>query len=448
MRTHALLLAILTATIALSGCFDGDLGTLGDRDLLGGVGDRIVPTATVALIDTGINPYHVDFRDNSSLANVHPSLYLPGYPAEAPALDLNLDGDVEDAQEAYERDAAVWENVEPRTLYWVPGTKIVGLYVAGDSGDGFSTGHGTMTASRAAGNAYSLCPECRITAVQGFNGDAVTWASQQPWIDAQSNSWSPQVVFQQADAAQEEGLADAFADAATRHLVFGSAGNGVMGKFGVVGHPSFTRSTSGPPGVVSVGGHDNGEVVLWSGSWPHVVADACANWAAVGGTIDEYSGSAGGGTSSASPYAAGEAARIVLEARRVMHDGSGLGVVDGVLARGTSTADGPLSDGDLTLDEAKEILFKTAAPRPVYTDHDGESCVTYPLYNTVPVAWEDIPSDVPAYYVIGYGQVSVHSLAAALEVVGGDAPLPDRSQADQWHAYNEQLRAAYYGLPH
>lgn len=439
---RSLLLLALLATATLAGCLDGDTEPLGPTDA--DVGDVMPgPQAVVALVDTGINPYHVDFRDDGPLGRVHPSAYLPGYPADAPALQLTLDA--ESLGEALEADAEVWDAVEPGTLYWIPGTKIVGAYTTG--GGIFDTGHGTMTASRAAGNGYSLCPECRIAVVQGFNGEAVTWASGQPWIDAQSNSWSPLVVVQQADAAQENGLADAFEDAATRHLVFGSAGNGVAGKGGVVGHPSFTRSTSGPRGVVSVGGHDNGDVILWSGSWPHVVADACDNWAAVGDTLGEYSESEGGGTSSASPYAAGAAARMVLEARRVLGDPHTEGVRDGVLARG-APADAPLlDDGNLTLHETRTLLMKSATPRPVGTEHDGGSCgMTGAPYNTYPVAWSDVPADVPPYMLIGYGQVSVDSLDRALEVLhGGD--LPGRPQADEWHAHAETLRDAYNDLP-
>jgi hypothetical protein len=435
--------ALVAAAMMVSGCVSEPAAPAAEPEEPEPVEPRY--WATVAIIDTGINPYHVAFRDEN--ATMHPSTYLPGYPEEAEALVLDFSKGPNSAQAAHDRDAEAWSKVVPGNLYWIPGTKIVGLYVA-ESGDGFSTGHGTMTASRAAANNHSLCTECRIVAVQGFTGAAVTWASKQPWIDAQSNSWSPIVVFQQADPAQEAGLADAFAAAAKRHLVFGSAGNGVMGKLGVLGHPSFTRSTSGPPGVISVGGHDNGEVVLWSGSWPHVVADACNNWAAVGSSLDQYSGSAGGGTSSASPYAAGAAARIILEARRVLGDDGTQGIKDGVVARGNATASGPLSDGKLTLQEVKDILFRTAVARPMKTAHDGNSCREAVPYNTYPVEWSAIPAEIPAYYFIGYGQMSIHSVAAALKVVAGEMPLPARSDVALWHQANEAQREAYHDLPH
>ncbi len=437
MRSWPVALLLLSA---LAGCADvaptTDAATEPEAPSWG-------PQAVVALIDTGINPYHVDFRDNSSLAFVHPSMYLPGYDADTPALNLTLNATSLEA--ALDADAEVWAEVEAGQNYWIPGTKIVGA-ISFNGGIVFDTGHGTMTASRAAGNAYSLCPECRIAAVQGFNAQAVTWASQQPWIDAQSNSWSPLVVFQQADIAQESGLADAFEEAATRHLVFGSAGNGVAGKGGAIGHPSFTRSTSGPTGVISVGGHDNGELILWSGSVPHVVADACDNWAAVGDTIDEYSPSEGGGTSSASPYAAGAAARFILEARILASD-TYQGIHDGILVHGEPRDAAMLDDGMLTLDEVQRLLMVTATPRPVETEHDGTSCgMTGAPYNTYPLAWSDVPAGTPDYYLIGYGQISVDSLALGLDVLhGGD--VPDRSESDTWHARFQQVRDAYNDLP-
>lgn len=407
------------------------------------------PFAVIALIDTGINPYHENFRDNSSLAYQHPSTYLPGYPADAVALNLTFG--LENHTVSRDTDRNVWQSVKAGTLYWIPGTKIVGAYTTQSNGGIVDSGHGTMTASRAAGNNYSLCAECRIAVVQGFNAASVTWASKQPWIDAQSNSWSPAVVFQQADPAQSPGLAQAFEEAARRHAVFGSAGNGVMGKQGVLGHPSFTRSTSGPRGVMAIGGHDNGEVILWSGSVPHVVADACDNWAVVGRSVHQYSPTAGGGTSSASPYAAGEAGRLILEARRILGDVRG-GVQDGVFARAgpnaTLPTKGPLADGDLKLSELQQLMMKTAVARPVKTLHDGENCgATGTPYTTYPIAWNSIPGNVPTYYFIGYGQISTTSLALALEVLAGAKEMPARPLEDEWHARAETVRGTYNAVP-
>ncbi|MCA1814766.1 MAG: hypothetical protein LC624_12615, partial [Halobacteriales archaeon] len=85
-----------------------------------GAGDALVPAAgpsadapdpgplvVIAHVDTGINPYAAAFRDASPLAFVHPSRYLPGYPANATALPLTLTaGSVADAVAL---DRAVWD---------------------------------------------------------------------------------------------------------------------------------------------------------------------------------------------------------------------------------------------------------------------------------------------------------------------------------------------------
>lgn len=42
------------------------------------------------MVDTGINPYHREFRDRTTRAYEHPSTYIPGYPKKAKALRLSL----------------------------------------------------------------------------------------------------------------------------------------------------------------------------------------------------------------------------------------------------------------------------------------------------------------------------------------------------------------------
>src|SRR5688572_4614083 len=158
----ALAVALLAAMLLV--------GSSGAAGAEGTAGD-----AVVAFIDTGINPYHEVFRDPSPRAQQHPSTYLPGFPADAVRLDLTFDA--EDYAQAVEADCeTVWKTVEPGTLYWVPGTRVIGA-ISFDAGathplcEGTnvldSNGHGTMVASRAAaGTDWSACPECLIVSVQ------------------------------------------------------------------------------------------------------------------------------------------------------------------------------------------------------------------------------------------------------------------------------------------
>lgn len=82
------------------------------------------PTAVIAVIDTGINPYHIVFRDDSPRARQHPSTYIDGFPKGAKPLRLSLNE--KDFWTAVHKDCDVWNSVKTGELYWFPGTKIVG----------------------------------------------------------------------------------------------------------------------------------------------------------------------------------------------------------------------------------------------------------------------------------------------------------------------------------
>ncbi len=451
LATSALLVALL------AGCLAGDP----DPDPVGDDDDAsmVEPWAVVALVDTGINPYHVDFRLQGERADVHPSKYIPGYPADIPTVNLSLDE--EDLEKALEKDEAQWDSLESHQPYWFNGTRVTGIAVTDNPDDDdvgfvFSTGHGTMVASKAGGGAYSLCPTCHIVGVQGFNGEAVTWASEQAWIDVQSNSWGPTPAFAWADPVLEPVLGNdpdlnkKMQAAAKNQGVFVAAGNGIGGGGGVLGNPSPTDSTSGPPGVIAVGGNDNGRVTLWTAWVVHVVADACWNWSAVGGTTQEYSPRAGGGTSAASPYTSGAAARMILEARAVLGSTTPRDLETGVLAQApanhTVPGSGPLSDGSFTLEELKQVLFRTASAMPRSDDASGDVCpIESPAASLI--QWGTLPDETPRYAWVGYGSVEAHSLERALSVLAGENEIPQRNHADMYYEQDQQIREAYHSVP-
>jgi hypothetical protein len=442
------LLIVLSA--ALAGCLGSDAPEPGSDNDAG----PIAPWAVVSLVDTGINPYHVDFRMDGDLATVHPSQYIPGYPAEIQTVDLTLDAS--DLESALEADKDVWASLEPRTPYWFNGTRVTGIAFVEeplDSEVGFvwSTGHGTMVASKAAGGEWSLCPTCHIVGVQGFNAEGVTWSAEQAWIDVQSNSWGPTPAFAWADPVigNDPELNMKMMDAARNQAVFVAAGNGIAGGLGVVGFPSPTDTTSGPPGVIAVGGNDNGRVTLWSAWLPHIVADSCWNWAAVGNTMDEYSPRAGGGTSAASPYAAGAAAQMILEARAILGSNVPRELGTGVLAVAAegheAPASGPLSDGVFTLEELKTVLFRTASPIPQPDHASGDVCPLDSPHNTL-IHWTSLPEEMPRWQWVGYGSVEAHSLERALAALRGEGPVPDRSQEDRFYELDQEVRAFYHSV--
>ena len=435
--------------------------------------------AVVAFIDTGINPYHLVFRDKSARAYRHPSTYLEGYPKSAKALRISLG--VKDWATAVRRDCKLWKSVKEGQLYWFPGTKIVGAISFGvkpeinclnplqstfrilDTG-----GHGTMVASRGTGKGYGACPRCRAVAIQNPMSaslyprpesstnvmiESIRFAARNSdWIDAQSNSWGP--IASGWSPTEKTGLwtangdlVRAVEDVSRKHLSFWASGNGITFRWGVLGHPTLLSPHLTPSAII-VGGHDSGYVNTWPGFPPHIVSDSCNAWAAHYDKTRESDPNVAGGTSGATPFAAGGAARILLEARQILGDTTG-GIQKGAVARGPRgrVSGGPLADGVFTLKEWKEVTFKTATQRPERQKQDGTVCgPTYAPWNSTPVKWEDVPKDYPEYIHIGYGAIDNQSRALAMKVIRGNKKLPKRADTARYFAMDDQARRALYDL--
>lgn len=434
------------------------------------------PQVVTALIDTGINPYHVTFRDGSRLAQMHPASYIPGYPANALPLRLSLGAPT--LADALRRDAPVWRKVQPGVLYYVPGTRIVGLISLSAGGvrcgqpDFFPAnqvgpceertllddhGHGTMTASRATAGTHSLGSQSRLVMIEGIDAGSVRWAADQGWIDVQSNSWAEILPHPATQLFSDVNAA--FKHAARRHLVFAASGNGIGGFFGLAPHNTYTLSTAAP-GVILVGAHDNGRMALWSGAPAYVVTDGYGGWMAAHDSKTRFApDSVACCTSAASPYAAGGAARVILAARRILGS-SQVGVRNGIVARGLRglVAKGPLADGVLTLTEVRQLLLRTAESPPRRGRDDGLAQWTgdprapdqanrgpgaNPYCNgcqTLPLAWTTIPSDVPSYLLVGYGAVNERSTDLAIRVLAGRASTPARPDEDAFFEFDQAFR--------
>ncbi len=453
------------------------------------------PQAVIAHIDTGINPYHEVFRDRSKLASQHPSTYIPGYPADAVALNLSLDEPTWEA--AFAKDKATWDDLKARfddeatrdqvtgKVFWIPGTKIIAAKVFRLGGTfcppvkEFTPppwavndcpdypilddhGHGTMTATRMAGNKGSLCPDCRIVSIEGLGDLSSKWAADQGWIDVQTNSWGfivPQPVIWAIDYPFDLGILRNLEEAAAKMPAYFASGNGINFFLGWATWPSQLGTTL-VKNAIWVGAHDNGKVAHWSGAPAHVVADGYA-----GLTAENHSITAFGPrpitccTSAASPYAAGEGAAIILRARQILGDSS-VGIHDGIVARGQAHGirRGPLSDGVFTLEEFRTLAKHTAEARPQAGRDDGEihwfgdprapEVLPYgPGDNafcqgcwTLPLPWSQVPSAVPAYTLIGYGAANERSLALAVKVLLGRAKEPNREDVDEFFVQEGKIR--------
>lgn len=405
----------------------------------------------LGIVDDGINPYHEAFRDDSPEAFRHPATYLPGYPATARPLHLDLNSSFD---EAMKNDAKEWEDAEPGVLYWIPGTRIVAYWRADPFVSLDAEGYGTAAAGRAAGNGTSLAPTAKIAfaATSSENQEkAVTWATNQSWIDVLLVGWNAPRTGANPDPGNPIGsalTAPLTAFAMTRPLVV-AAGNGIAipgaGAPGVAGAPAFLDGVAGVPGAIVAGGHDNGRVTPWTGTMPHVVADA--RRVPVPSAEDDLALAdealpCASGTTVSAAWVAGAAAAILLDARSALRDFDVGG--DDALARGNATAAGPLADGNLTLAELRAILLSTADPSVATEESDGGAGDTTdrPGRPTLPIGWAQAPPGAWRYAFHGYGAVTSASLAAALAVLRGDAELPDRADADAWAARDAQVREA------
>lgn len=435
------LLALLLLTAGLAGCIGSEDTPAEPAASSGDDTEPNNPDAVLSIMDRGINPYHEVFRSNLSRASQHPATYLEDYPKTAERLNLTFGH--ETLEEAVEADCKQWSKVEPGQLYYVPGTRVVGLispdvpWADDPPGADYECetsdtlpmfleegGHGTGAASRAVGAGTSQCPSCLVVAVEseGERSSAMAWTASQPFIDIQSNSWG----YNPGPTPSVGENLSRMEQAASRQPAFTSSGNGYEAtavQWGQV--PSFIR----------VGAHDNGNVTTWHGWRPHVVADACWVPVALHDTLTEVKEGAVG-TSISAPYTAGIAAEIVRQARGIL-ESDGTGVDEGVLAEGPQemASSGPLADGEFTMQELQDVLFHTADPRPGEDPHGGAPCTlrTGPGdvdQRSLPVRWEDVPEAPAGIPLIGYGATTAETLQTAVDVLNGETPLPDRPLVD------------------
>jgi hypothetical protein len=291
----------------------------------------------------------------------------------------------------------------------------------------------------------------------GQNTFSMKWASEQRWIDLQSNSW---VGFEldMLPGRETRGPHSLAREATEKQVVFAASGNGMrqqldtpaggVNPFLGLGIPPYLRPAQGQAGVIVVGGHDNGQAVLWPGTMPHVVGDVedspSVAWNGLEGGIFN-------GTSGSTPFAAGAFARIVLEARRMVAD-SGTGLRGGDLAvagpNATLPKSGPLSDGRLSRVEVEHLFLHTATARPAEDQpYDGGvgcppvDCVSISRGNSV-APWATMPEEIPAYYFIGYGQVGTKSTELAFRVLRGETEAPARPVEDRIMALDTAIRDA------
>lgn len=407
------------------------------------------PITVIAINDTGINPYHLEFSaltypDPDVLALTrnftrHPSEYIPGYPTTARALPITLGQGYFPAA-----DEPLWtpDFITAGELYWIPGTKIIGAIEASGSTGVTSgedvhpilddNGHGSGSASVSTGNRYGYCPTCLLLVVEALDESV---AAQFPWVDISSNSFG---YIAGAPLGPVVGPNEATRQAVERgQTVLFAAGNGVGNAFDVP-ISTYGSDQTGPDWNITVGAirRDNERGIVGDGIPVHLSAWGDGNLpsACRTGTVSQC---AFGGTSAATPYTAGIFGTVLTEIRRQIGDGMAGQKPGQVVAEGFPIDNSPyLNDGKLSRAELREAVLKTAFPLNEDNDPSGLPYV-YPM--TAPY------NDNTNVLFEGYGAATPNGARRAVEVLLGRIPLPDRSFEDGFFAIDRRIRDTIYG---
>lgn len=412
----------------------------------------------VAVNDTGVNPYHLEFStqtypdpDVLALTNnfqKHPSEYIPGYPKDAPAVRATLGQGYFPAADAHLwdlKDATHPNGLEFGKLYWIPGTKIIGAIQPGsfscsncDAGAHVildDDGHGSGSTSVSVGNRYGYCPSCLLVISKGLSS-ALSATATYPWVDVNSNSWGT-VANAPLDLVLSNS-ADTTRTAVERgQTVLFAAGNGNGNAFESPS-PTYGTATTGPDWNVIVGAirRDNQRAIIGDGTPAHLSSWGDGNLpsACRTGTVSQC---AFGGTSAATPYTAGIFGLVLSTVRRNIGDGAAGQRPGQVVADGFPVAGSPyLADGKLTRAELREAVLKTAFP---LNQDNTQQVPVYPFPWTAPYV-----GDVNVLFE-GYGAATPNSARRAVDVLMGKMPLPTREAEDRWFAIDRQIRDSIWG---
>lgn len=437
MRAWSLILVALLAAGVLAGCAtkfqpDADGDGFVDSDEVAAGSDPenaasvpqppAVSTAAddavvVAVLDFQVNPYHYDFlgsqmpqhldADPSNDLPVEraPHEWLPGFPdpsafASYSALSLTLATDEgADPQALFQKDQAAWETLEESTetgvhFRYVPGTKAIGVISFGGTDVFAPTSHGLGTSSVSVGNLHGSCPTCLFVFVNAPTEAGFRWVTQQPWIDAMTNSYGAG-SFQVAGLVRDNIYDDCDLDAQKAGVergqqIFFSGGNGFANAFDAPPQTLWSCQ-KGPDWIVTVGATTpDGESSYTGHGKPVDVAAPGSGYPSAGAAsvTDESTFS---GTSNAAPVTAGLYASA-LHALRERLPGASRVQEGGVIATGPAgcgaeVPDCALADGALTVHELREALYRAATPSSGFFEAPGG--VAVPVGNAETELWTE-----------------------------------------------------------
>ena len=379
--------------------------------------DEASARVVIAVIDTGINPYHLAFR--------RPTLELPldelrdATTGLAPrAIDLTFGPDYDANVEA---DDAAWSSIARKELVAFPGTNVLAIsfYNTSTLNEDMEApvrdvdGHGTATAS----TALQAAPDAIVVSIHVAGivdaedmSEAYAWAAAQPWIDVVSVSMgmhgnvpgTPGTLALPAitRSAWESGK-----------IVVTSAGNDPS--------PLVTDLFDGPPWVLSITGTQAGgeaREVLASTFYPDFASNYTVD-AASHDSVDEDV--LIGGTSFSAPTAAGTIAAAVQA------------------LRADAGWTGGIADGKLVPPTGVDNVIVRAALNKSALYHEWDGYLVGAHYNGDVAVLPVVP-----FAEIGWGHLDARSVPGIVAVVqGNDLALPPPPHAKGLAA--PYMRASY-----
>lgn len=366
----------------------------------------------VAVIDSGVNPYHEAYYDDP--VSVTPEVLAELGVAPENQITLTRTGNFAND---FAADSGFWEFVEPGTPYWFVGTNLVGISfdtagipVFSDPGDE----HGTGTTSAV----LDANPEAVVVLVESWNAEAETWTFSHPAIDIVSTSYG------MIGSIPSSHITDSYAGVVEHgKLHVGAADN----------TPALSPQdgTSGPWWSIGVSGfHEDGTGAreTLSGNLVDVVSDFTQT---LPYCSDCESGREEGvsGTSFATPRTAGTLSKVLLEARRSAGHLGGIVTGDGAAPLMVSAGGVQLTNWQV------RRAMEEAAYYPGLADWDGTIDGNLPVLDPAP------------YVQTGWGLVSPDEQYGVadrmLAQLAGAAPVKS-AEACAWNTAIFSVRKLYW----
>ena len=358
------------------------------------VSDPARPRTVVAVLDSGINPYHDFYYAGSPVyPNGHPSAVtqevLDAFSVKPEnVVTLTRTGNLASDLAA---DSAFWARVTRGEAYHFRGTNIIARSFAGAADvvlkpDTSKSAHGVGTS----GSVLAANPDAVLLFVEQASAlgseESHAYAFQHPAIDVVSTSYGvsiPQTGFPLPEYRAFEHTYEGVVSNGKLH--FSSGGNGP-------GMAPF-RAGAGPWWSIGVSGIEEGSSegdTLLSGNFPDFVSDFtqllpyCMDCEA---GMTEV-----GGTSFSTPRSAGVASRVILEARRLRGHAGGITAANGPAAMVAGTG-APITNWQVrrALEQAAWVPDSTAYD-PVAGATDVAGLPINPAAPWLQVGWGDLTS--------------------------------------------------------